>query len=530
MQSTDPILTAAHRALPRLLCLFDDDPVSPTYGYGDRLYWGWKLIDFANGAFQGAAHGLARLLAAGLLPDALPKASAIRRIKAMFAATRAMTRRNGSLEEAYPYESSFCVTALIAYDLVAAVDLLRDEIDQAARAEMLDAIRPLTGFLLRNSDTHAVISNHLATAAAALFRWHAITADEAAEARARHFVERLLSNFSDEGWFREYDGADPGYQTLCMDFLADIALLRRDLKLEPVLPQAIRFLSHCAHPDGSFSGIYGSRNTRFYFPAGVESLAGSIPEAAALADWMAKSIAELKTVTLDAVDMWNLPTLFNSYCWAAALRAGRGPAAAPPALPCHAAPFRKTFDGAGLIIDRGTGHYTIVSWHKGGVAYHFDGDRAKVIDTGVVAKRSDGALFSSQAYEASNRIVWRNENEIEITAPLMQVSWRRPTPATFVLLRTACLTLMRIPIVNRLAKRFLVRLLITAKHASGASNRRRIAFGPHFSIADEWAGPSSGLERVKTGRPFSAIHMSSQGYWQASDDMLTPADADQPQQ
>ena len=47
-----------NKNLPRLLSLFDNDPSSKSYGLGDRYHWAWGLIDFANGTFQGAVHGL----------------------------------------------------------------------------------------------------------------------------------------------------------------------------------------------------------------------------------------------------------------------------------------------------------------------------------------------------------------------------------------------------------------------------------------------------------------------------------------
>jgi hypothetical protein len=108
--------------LPRLLALYDNNAASKTYGMGDRFFWSWKLIDFANGTFQGASNGLARLLIHGLLPVNISETSILKRIDSMFRAAARLCRRNGSMEEAFPYESSFCVTALVAYDLLTAVE------------------------------------------------------------------------------------------------------------------------------------------------------------------------------------------------------------------------------------------------------------------------------------------------------------------------------------------------------------------------------------------------------------------------
>src|SRR5262249_26300459 len=104
-------LEQVHAVLPWALAQMDRDPASPSRGAADRLYGGWKTIDFANGPNQGLANGLARLASARLLPDFLPANAAVRRVMALSSAARRLTRADGSLEEALPYESSFCVTA-----------------------------------------------------------------------------------------------------------------------------------------------------------------------------------------------------------------------------------------------------------------------------------------------------------------------------------------------------------------------------------------------------------------------------------
>src|SRR5690606_11062920 len=128
----------------------------------------------------------------------------------MQAASLNMMRRDGSFEEALPYEQSYCVTALAVYDnLCATMRLGTQRFD-------VKSLERAIGFLVRRDETHGFISNHLATAVAALRRWDKLTGDAAARAKAGRLLDRILSNQSPEGWFVEYGGADPGYQTLCM--------------------------------------------------------------------------------------------------------------------------------------------------------------------------------------------------------------------------------------------------------------------------------------------------------------------------
>ncbi|HSB98821.1 MAG TPA: hypothetical protein VLE45_02820, partial [Burkholderiaceae bacterium] len=287
---SNPYLVAVRTALPRVLALFDSDRSSASHGIGDRRYWAWGLIDFGNATFQGAAHGLARLWASGLWPYDTPRERFLQRIDALFAGTRRLTRSDGSLEEAFPHEGSYCVTALVAYDLLCTLDLLRDVAGADMRARWRATIEPLAGYLLVADESHAFISNHLATAAAALARWHSLTAEPASEFKARGLFDRIMQHQSDEGWYEEYGGADPGYQSLATCYLADLHQLRPHWGVSDSLARSVDFLWHFVHPDGSFGGLYGSRCTRFYYPAGIESLAPTLPQAAALAQAMADSV------------------------------------------------------------------------------------------------------------------------------------------------------------------------------------------------------------------------------------------------
>ena len=89
--------------------------------------------------------------------------------------------------------------------------------------------------------------------------------DSIAFKKAELLLDRIINNQSEEGWFREYEGADPGYQTLCLHYLVDAHLKSRALNLSEPIAKSIRFLQYFAHPDGSFGGHYGSRCTRFYY-------------------------------------------------------------------------------------------------------------------------------------------------------------------------------------------------------------------------------------------------------------------------
>ncbi|HEY8308971.1 MAG TPA: hypothetical protein VIG47_00380 [Gemmatimonadaceae bacterium] len=503
----NPYQVQVERVLPRLLALYDRNQISPTRGFGDRYRWAWKLIDFGNATFQGACHGLARLAVAGLLPEYISERAAIDRIQEMIDAAARLCDRDGSVGEAFPHESSFCVTALVAHDVLAAIELLGPRLQPAH----LNTVEPMIRFLERTDETHATISNHLATAVSALVRWHALTASGGLQ-RAESLLRRLLEAQDADGWFREYWGADPGYQTLTTHYLADAHRLRPELNLLEPLGRSLQFLCHFAHADGSFGGLYGSRNTRFLAPGGIEALAGEIPEAAALSLFARRAIAARSLVTLETMDEPNLIPLFNSYCWAAA---EERPLEVDLVLPAEGDPFRRVFRSAGLVIDRGTAHYTVVSVHKGGITHHVGGTGTSV-DAGVVA-RAGGRLYTTQSYNSAN--IWRETPDgIEVVARLATAPFELPSPLQFAVLRIATETVLRIARVRLLAKRLLVRRVITNGDEVSLANKRTIRFGGTALIKDEWVGDSTGFERECLLRPFSVLHMASQGYWQVGDD------------
>lgn len=503
-------LDEVHAALPRVLALFDDNPASRTRGLGDRYHWGWKLIDFANGTYQGAAHGWARLIAAGALPEGLSEDDMIRRVRLAVEGAARIRRADGSCEEAFPWESSFCVTALVAYDLISAADALGERAPGLGEA-VERATAPMIRFLLRADETHGIISNHLATAVAALVRWHARTGESSAERRARALLDRILAHRSAEGWFREYEGADPGYQTLAMDYLADVAALRPEWGLAGPLAEGCRFLALAAHPDGSFGGPIGSRNTRFYAPGGLARLAAGDPVAAALDGAMQAAVARRATIPLAAFDDSNLIPFFNSY-----VRAATAPAPiAAGLLPCdEPTPRDWLLPEAGWRVAHRPAVWTVVSTARGGAFVQVPrGDGRALVSGGVLARDADGAPWGSQTAGPA-RAVQADDGAIAFEIGMRPIGQMLPTPLRFVLLRIANLTLMRWRPAAELVKRWLVTLLVTRGGRPRLWARRRIDLA-RGGVED--ALPDGAPLKLEPPQPYSAIHMASQGYWQRGD-------------
>ena len=505
--------------LPRLLAQFDNDRSSESYGFGDRYYWAWGLIDFGNGTFQGAANGIARLWKFNLWPYKTSQVYFLERIDAIFEGTEKLTRIDGSLEEAFPYEGSYCVTALVAYDLISTIQLLEDEVPQEKIEKWKTIIAPLISYIIHTEETHAFISNHLATAVAALVRWHALTAEQAAETEAKKQLTRILNAQSDEGWFLEYEGADPGYQTLCLQFLADVHLLRADWNLINSLTKSINFLCHFAHPDGSFGGVYGSRCTRFYYPSGILALSKEIPEALSLAKFMEKSINGQNVVTLSTMDEPNFVPMFNSYVMAATLfeNSENNKKSTPIQLPCQVRkPFRHYFEDAGVLIDAGKSFYNIISTHKGGVTYHYKNGSNRIIDCGNLISDPNNKLASTQFYNRENRVTFAGDT-LEIECGFYAVPKELPNLSRFIILRLLILLVCKFSTPKKFLKKFLVKVLITKNKSWNLKCYRTIQLGVDLKIKDRINLPE-GYRQLNKISYFVPIHMASKGYWQIQDE------------
>jgi len=521
--NSNPYLAEIYSVLPRILGLFDRDASSSTYGMGDRFRWAWGLIDFGNGTFQGAAHGFSRLWHSGLWPYPTNTSTFLRLIDSIFSATKTLTRPDGSLEEAFPREGSYCVTALVAFDLLCSIDLLQKYTDDKTVNSWLKIVEPLIQYLIKEDESHAFISNHLATASAALVRWDILVPTPTARRKAKSLLSRILDSQSNEGWFLEYQGADPGYQTLCLYYLSDIHAKRPDWDLFTPLAKSIEFLTYFAHPDGSFGGLYGSRCTRFYFPGGIVQLSPTTPQARELSTFMEKSIKHKSTVTLSTMDEPNLIPMFNSYVYAAEISGIHALSSQSiidnlePKLPAFSAAFKHFFEDAGIYIERGANHYSIISTHKGGVVYHYKYNKCALINAGIIYKDIvSGRQGSSQAYSRSNTATI-SDSMISIQSNIYSMEKKLPNEVDFALLRLLSASLFRYRPIRELIKAFLVRILITKPGKLPIVNTRSINTGFNLSVHDTSTQNSSRFRPLPITN-FVSIHMASQGYWQIQDE------------
>lgn len=486
----------------QVLTMYNLDPHSETLGYADRLYWGWKVSDFANGTMQGSVHALAVAIELGLVDN---EDYILNIIHNSINAIPNIMANNGSMVEAYPGESSFCVTALVAFDVLTAIDVLGDKIRNSVKIEYLEIIEPLIDFITDNDEEHAIISNHLATGVAAITKWNKLTGND--NDRFRELLDVIYSYQSQEGWYMEYEGADPGYQTLCTYYLASAYEDTRNERLKESLINSGRFLEDFAHPNGSIGGLYGSRNTEVFYPGGIIALSNMDKSFSYLAACLEEGFANEAHVLPQVIDVGNYIPLLNAYAFAA-LRYDRKKVSITKGTRGNI--FQSDWKETGIFVKSTEHYYAVVNYKKGGTVkvYRRKDNQLDIEDGGYFGRLRNGQLFSTQTI--NHEIDFKNG---VIEQAFYKVNESKPTPFTTLILRGMALTVFQSLFLGNIFKKMIVSMLMTGKKPIDGGVRRTFTFNDdNIQIHDELFAPEKAESCALAGKA-KAIHMASSGYY-----------------
>lgn len=507
------IRAQVERACRRALSEQNRDPYAPAHGCFDRRFWAWKLVDYAEATFQRNVLLAAWMLRQPETPEA-ERAVCAASVRAGLAFAAGAQHADGSWDQAFPHEHSFGAAAFLLHPLLEGWLAVREGLDPAASAQAERMLRRAADFLCAHGEEHGHIANHLAGAALSLARAGATFGEARYGARADALLASILEHQSPEGWFLEYLGADPGYQTLCVYYLAQLQEVRPSAALAEALARATEFLAWFVHPDGSFGGEYGSRRTGVFYPGGLALLAArGNATAAAMVRAMADSIERRRTVTLDGVDVANLAPLSANYLLLLEHA---------PALPDAVPPLPREREGAADFVQAGIHvrstrrHYVVVGASNGGVVKVFDraDGRVRVNDGGYAGRDGSGGFVTTQGTGTGKATA--SAEEIVVDAPFVQMPRALPSPAQFLVLRPMNLTVMRSVGMGNAVKRALVRLLISGGKPLPLTLRRTVRIdGDGVSISDVVRAPrGTRMRELACGVPFVGIHMASARYFE----------------
>lgn len=281
----------ARTAFSRLLGNLDRFSGSPTSGSFSRDRWLYRFGGrFHPATRQCAAYPIARFHAgvAGF-PEFEGNPLLLEALESVLRFTASLQNPDGSFSEWYPRQPSYCATAFLSAYLSEILLISGDRIGAPVRERVETALHLALPFLSSRSAEPGPANQEAAALLA--FRNAGMLLGGRVRERAIRMRDRFLACASPEGWFPEHGGADAGYQSLSLDFLARCADRGMD-GLEPAVEKGLGFLCHAVLPDGRVPPAHQSRQTNFLMPYAIERWAAEMPAARNLAARIRPALAE----------------------------------------------------------------------------------------------------------------------------------------------------------------------------------------------------------------------------------------------
>lgn len=447
-------MEVVQRQLPRLLSLLNRNPLSDAFGCFDRDFWHYKtLTDFPAGTFQQAVLSLVLLWCTEKEgnpyyrnPHLMEWAVAGMRFWAK------IQHRDGTFDEFYENEHSFCATAFTTYSMSESLLLLRGHLEEEDLRFALGAVVRGADWLGRHDNPLA--SNQRMAALNALWNAYLLTGQECYLQLAKVTIRKLLESQHPEGWFPEYGGADVGYSGKGLDLLAHYVKKTDDREARKGLHRLLAFFCSFIHPDGSAGGEYGSRNGQHIFPYGLEVLASEGSGGARWAIGMLQRAIRGQNAPspYQVDDRYFVYFYLNSYVQAfCATTDEHWHGEAPREFPAW-----EYFEGGGLAVARTPSFHAIFGLHKGGVAKVFHGDRLVYRDTGYFLRLGNGEVVASQGYCPQARPIVRETGRghaIEVTNRFCRFDDSLPLKNRMICFKILCKTVLRAGMVAQLFHR-----------------------------------------------------------------------------
>lgn len=505
-------LRAALAEIPRLLGSIDRNPMRATYGCLDRQFWHYRTASFPSEMYQEGVLPLAQVYAYDLPGNrwyGQPRVRELAIAALKFSARSA--HADGSCDDYYPFERAL---GAAVFSLVAATEACR--LLEVQDEEILAAIERRAEWVAAN-DESGRLANHQALAALGLWRAGNLLNRAHLRQAGRKRIDRVLQWQSTEGWFDEYGGADPGYQTATIELLALFARETGCHDLEVPLRRAVQFARAFLHPDHSYAGEYGSRGTHHYFPHGMELLAAGDPNAADLADGFCQSLAAGHQAYFadDRMYVHRLASLIEAYRDWSSVRA----------LP-NELPHWQAFPQAGLFVHRDAQQdgkkQTVVSTARGGIFKHFGDSEPPITDAGVIVELAGGRLAVSQMHDRFRSYTCQQSEDgysLQVSSPLVQANFETATPLKMSVFLFGMATVGRW--ARHLVRRLLQRRLITGRRTVPILHTRKFEFqtATHQLVVTDrldLLDPSTRVVRACFGSDHQSTYVAASGVYQES--------------
>lgn len=481
--------------IPKILTLQDRNAHSPTYGCFDRNFWHYKIIDFPAGMAAEFVWPLALAYSLPVEGNAYYQQPAIREwVEAGLLYAARSAHPDGACDDYFPFEKA---AGAAAFSLLAGLEsyvLLGLE-----NREIREYFEKRASWLADHHESGR-LTNHQALIVLCLERAGEILKTNRWEALKEARIQRVLEWQNEEGWFQEYEGADPGYHTLTVGLLARYYELKPSPALKTAIEKAVRFAAHFVHPDGSFGGEYTSRNTYNFFPHGFEIAGKWLPEALAIND---RFLAGLEK---GLAPCYADDHIIGHHTWSYLLAWQQFVAERPPLPPRETG--RTYFRNAGIVIERREGAELYLALNKGGVFKFFRDGKLVCSDTQFSAQvESQGKVKNAVAHLVGKYEVHFDQNSISVRGSLGWAKTKQMTTFNLVVLRLLMYSVGRFN--PDLIRKLLQKMLITGKKPAPLEFSRKLSWeGNRLKVddaltAETWAG----VKAVGVGAAQTSIYV-----------------------
>jgi hypothetical protein len=460
--------------VPKILTLLDRNAHSATFGCFDRNFWHYKIIDFPSGMSQEFVWPPALVYGLNLPGNPYYHQPSIKEwVEAGILYAARAAHPDGSCDDYFPFEKAAGAAAFSLLACMESYQLLGMD-----NAEMREFFARRAGWLATHHESGR-LSNHAALIVLCLELAGRLLGTTQWDVLKSQRLATVLSWQDEEGWFQEYEGADPGYHTLTVGLLARLYELTCNPGIVAALEKAIRFASEFVHPDGSFGGEYTSRNTYNFFPHGFEIAGKWFPAALTINDRFLAGLGN------GLAPCYADDHIIGHHTWSYLL-AYQNFAATRPPVPSRPE-GRVHFPNAGILIDRRGGAELYLALNKGGVFKFFRDGRLVASDTQVSLQVQQKKRRTAVAHLVGSYSTRLGELEITLSGRMGWAKNKGMTTFNLMVLRLIMLCGGRFQ--PDLVRKLLQKLLITGKTEAPFEFCRTLRWeGDRLHVADEVTG------------------------------------------
>jgi hypothetical protein len=497
----------ALRMLPRIILMIDKNKYSDTYGCFDREFWHYRTVDFPCAMNQEFCLPLALAYKYEFPHNPYYKAERLKElVVASIEFAQKSSHPDGSCDDYFPYERALGALVFSTYTMTESY--LELELD---RPDLVEFFKLRGDWLINNNET-GQLANHQAFAALALYNVYMLSGEEKYREASDRFRDITLSWQYDEGWFQEYEGADPGYHSCSIAFLGKLYQKSKDESLIEPLKNAVEFASYFMHPDGSYAGEYGSRNTYHFYPHGFEVMSQFSETAGRIAEtYLQRALPERRRYFNDDNRMCAHYVYDWMHSWIDYNDERYG------TLDEHREPFTKWFDEAKILVKKTDTYYAVLSPFKGGVLKVFDEEGPVYSDTGLLAHTTGGDTYVTHLVDDYDIDVDIDRGEVTVSGSMCKRRHPLPSPIKQMAFRTMNLSIGRFSANG--VRSILQKVLITGKPRTNVKFRRSFRFSDDdIAICDhiDATAESTEFDGLSVGSDATSIYVANSNTFQES--------------